>query len=111
MSCRAAFRRFLGALLARPLAVLAQPALFHEHGHGLSFSPDGKTLFAPSHQGLALYHDGRWEEAPGPARGYSGFYRERARPLLVGLYLTTDEGRTWRHAAARGLRGESNGPR
>ena len=149
----------------------AQPMLFHDHGHGLSFSSDGKTLLAPSHGGLAFYEDGAWWEAAGPIQGFSGFsvaehaiyssgharpgvaavasaglirstdggttwhllalageadfrllaagYRSYAiyvvssQPISVmprpGLYMTQDEGKSWRQAAARGLQGEIHG--
>lgn len=164
----------LRALLLAAAAALAigplraAPLLFHDHGHGLSFSPEGKALLAPSHGGLAAYEDGAWWEAPGPAQGFSGFsvaerwlyasgharpqkasgepaglirsadggrtwqrlalggeadfplvaagYRTGAIYVLAarpnsampapGLYLTRDEGRSWRRATARGLEGE-----
>lgn len=140
--------------------------LFHGHGHGLAFSPDGKVLLAPSEKGLAAYEDGAWWQAPGPAQGFSGFsvgeraiyssghapagaaatpaglmrstdarsweplalageadfrllaagYRSGAIYVLnpqpnrvmpsAGLYVTLDEGKTWRGAAARGITGE-----
>ena len=154
------------ALAALRPAHAATPLLFHQHGHGLAFSPDGKLLLAPSEKGLAAYEGGAWWEAPGPAHGFSGFsvaeraiyssgqplagaaapagllrstdggriwqalalagdadlqllaagYRSgaiyvfNAQPNRVmpsaGLYLTMDEGKTWRQAAARGLAGE-----
>jgi photosystem II stability/assembly factor-like uncharacterized protein len=149
----------------------AQPVLFHDHGHGLSFSSDGKALLAPSHGGLAVYEDGAWSEVSGPIQGFSGFsVAERAiyssghwqpgvaaagsaglirstnggrtwQPLALageadfrllaagyrshaiyvvsarpnsampapGLYVTYDEGKSWRRAAARKLAGEIHG--
>lgn len=162
-------RKLLFALVAWPLlALAAQPLLFHEHGFGLSFTPDGTLLLAPSHEGLAAFHDGAWEQAPGAAGGFSGFsitqraiyssghsgpapsasapagllrsedngrtwttlalageadfhllaagydsgaiYVFNTSPNSAmasqGLYLTGDEGRTWRHRPARGLEGE-----
>ncbi len=95
------------------LAVRAQPALFHDHGHGLSFSSDGKALLAPSHGGLAVYEDGAWREAAGPIQGYSGFsVADRAiyasghsRPGIpsahepIGLVRSTDGGRSWQSIA------------
>jgi len=96
-------------------ALYAQPVLFHDHGHGLSFSSDGKALFAPSHGGLAAYEDGAWWEALGPVKGFSGFsVAERAiyssghsRPGVAaagsaGLIRSTDGGRTWHPLALEG---------
>ncbi|MBI2751921.1 MAG: glycosyl hydrolase [Betaproteobacteria bacterium] len=169
MSCVA---RVIAAVLlaASALSLRAQPMLFHDHGHGLSFSSDGKALLAPSHSGLAVYEDGAWSEVTGPIQGFSGFsvaehaiyssgharpevpvhdpvglvrstdrggtweplapalagkadfrllaagYRSNAiyvvnsqpNPAMSarGLYVTHDEGRTWRRAAVRGLEGE-----
>jgi hypothetical protein len=109
-------RAAVGALaatlaLAAP-SLGAQPVLFHDHGHGLSFSSDGKTLLAPSHGGLSVYEDGAWSEASGPVQGFSGFsVAERAiyasghfRPRVpvhdpVGLLRSTDGGRTWQPLA------------
>jgi hypothetical protein len=86
----------------------AQPVLFHDHGHGLSFSSDGKALLAPSHGGLAFYEDAAWWESLGPVQGFSGFsVAERAiyssghsRPGVAaagsaGLIRSGDGGRTW----------------
>ena len=107
--------RVIAALLlaATALALRAQPVLFHDHGHGLSYSSDGKALLAPSHGGLAVYEDGVWWEASGPIQGFSGFsVAERgiyasghARPGIpsahepVGLIRSTDGGRTWQPLA------------
>lgn len=167
------FARVIAAVLlaAAALSLRAQPILFHDHGHGLSFSSDGKALLAPSHSGLAVYQDGIWSEALSPISGFSGFsvteravyssghspsglqprdaiglvrstdggstwqplalagqadlhllaagYRSNALYVLntrpnsampaPGLYLTNDEGKTWRRAAGRGLEGEIHG--
>ena len=93
----------------------AQPVLFHDHGHGLSFSSDGKALLAPSHHGLAVYEDGAWWAASGPIQGFSGFsVAERAiyssghtRPGVAaassaGLIRSIDGGRTWHPLALEG---------
>lgn len=154
-------------------AARAAPLLFHDHGHGLAFSSDGKALLAPSHGGLSVYRDGTWSEVSGQIRGFSGFsvaehaiyssgharpgvpvkdavgllrsrdggrnwtalapalagkadfrflaagYRSKAIYVFNaqlsavmperGLYVTLDEGRVWRRAAARGLEDEIHG--
>lgn len=171
-------RAFVGAvmlLLALTAPSLhAQPALFHDHGHGLAFSSDGKALLAPSHSGLAVYANGAWSEVAGPIGGFSGFsvtkgaiyasghansgVPSRHEPVglmrslnggqtwqaiapslagkadfrlisasygskaiyvanaeanaampFAGLYVTHDEGASWRHVTARGLTGEIHG--
>jgi photosystem II stability/assembly factor-like uncharacterized protein len=98
-----------------PLGRAAAPLLFHDHGHGLAFSPDGRALLAPSHRGVAAYEDGEWWEAAGPDQGFSAFaVTERGlyssghagsgaragRPF--GLARSTDGGRTWRVLALAG---------
>lgn len=109
----------IAAVLAMAAPLLhAQPMLFHDHGHGLSFSSDGKVLLAPSHDGLAFYEDGAWWKALGPVQGFSGFsVAERAiyssghsRPGVAaagsaGLIRSIDGGTTW-HALA--LAGEAD---
>jgi photosystem II stability/assembly factor-like uncharacterized protein len=93
----------------------AQPVLFHDHGHGLSFSSDGKALLAPSHEGLAVYEDGNWWEASTTIDGFAGFsVTERAiytsghsppdvaRRAPLGLVRSTDGGRTWQPLALAG---------
>ena len=162
----------IAALIAATApAFAAPPVLFHDHGHGLSFSSDGKVLLAPSHEGLAVYENGSWRETGGAVQGFSGFsvtenaiyssgharpgasaaasagllrsrdggrtwqplalagqadfrmlaagYRSgaiyvlNARPNAampsMGIYVTIDEGGTWRRAAALGLKGEVHG--
>jgi hypothetical protein len=102
-------------LVAAAPSLHGQPVLFHDHGHGLSFSSDGKALLAPSHGGLAVYEDGGWREVFGPIQGFSGFsVAERAiyssghsRPGIeaagsAGLIRSTDGGRTWLALALAG---------
>lgn len=94
----------------------ANPLLFHEHGHGLAFSADGKVLFAPTRAGLAAYEDHVWWEAGGPPAGFSGFsVTERAiyasghassdalSTTAAGLMRSIDGGRTWEALALGGL--------
>ncbi len=101
-------------------AVLAwpTPAMTLRHVHGLVFSADGKALMIPSHDGLALYRDGRWTKAPGPEHDYMGFARSRDAlyssghpapgsgvPNPFGLLRSRDGGATWER---RGLTGEAD---
>ena len=90
-----------------PHARAAGPLLFHDHGHGLAFSPDGKALLAPTHTGLAAYEDHAWWQVSGPAQGFSGFsvaeraiYSSGHSPASdggtpAGLMRSLDGGRTW----------------
>jgi len=88
------------------------------HVHGLSYSADGKRLMIPSHHGLAVFEDGRWSKADGPAHDYMGFSATRdalyssghpapgtglANPF--GLIKSGDGGKTWKKL---GLEGESD---
>ena len=103
-------------LAVLPAGQAAAPMLFHQHGHGLAFSPDGKVLLAPSEKGLAAYEDGAWWEAAGPAHGFSGFSVAKraiyssglalsATAAPAGLLRSTDGGKTWQALA---LAGEAN---
>jgi len=97
--------------------VHGEPLLFHEHGHGLSFSADGGALIAPSERGLAIYEGGRWDEPAGDSGGFSGFSASeralyssghaQAGHRARGLIRSTDGGRTWRALA---LEGEADFP-
>lgn len=88
------------------------------HVHGLAYSADGKQLMIPSHHGLAVYREGKWSMAPGPAHDYMGFAATRARLYssghpasgsgLVnpfGLIRSGDGGKTWDKL---GLEGETD---
>ena len=46
-----------------PAAVSAAPPVTLTHVHGLAYSADGKQLMIPSHNGLAVYAEGRWSKA------------------------------------------------
>lgn len=122
-------RRLLAAapLLAAFFALSAAPgvpvfaqgaAVTLTHVHGLAYSTDGKTLFVPSHDGLAVYVGGKWSKAPGPQHDYMGFaatkdsFYSSGHPApgsgLVnpfGLMRSTDEGKSW---IKLGLEGESD---
>ncbi len=105
--------RGLGAAgLLAALAVMACPSFGTEpllvHVHGLFFSRDGKSLFVPSHTGLAVFRGGAWSEANGPIHDFAGFsMSEKAMyasghpppgsslPDPLGLVKSTDGGETW----------------
>ena len=86
--------------------------------HGLSYSADGKWIMVPSHQGIAIYEDGRWSKADGPAHDYMGYSATRdalyssghpapgsgpTNPL--GLIKSGNGGKSWKQL---GLEGESD---
>lgn len=88
------------------------------HVHGLAYGADGKRLMIPSHHGLAIYENGKWNKAPGPEHDYMGFSGTATRIYssghpahgsgLVnpfGLLRSLDDGRTWDKL---GLEGESD---
>ncbi len=88
------------------------------HVHGLSYSADGARIMIPSHHGLAVFENGKWSKAPGPAHDYMGFSATRdalyssGHPApgsgLVnpfGLIKSSDGGKTWKKL---GLEGESD---
>lgn len=99
------------ALTAAPAS--AQPIIHHVHG--LAFTPDGGALVVPAHVGLAVYRDGRWNTAPGPAHDFMGFSVANAAiytsghpapgsPLRnpLGLMKSTDGGKTWKQLSLYG---------
>src|SRR3990172_8676737 len=102
----AAVFAFFSNLLVLPRAD-AQSVTLH-HVHGLAFSADGRQIFIPSHNGLAVYSDGRWSMAPGPAHDYMGFsstkqfFYSSGHPAQgaglinpFGLLKSKDGGKTW----------------
>jgi hypothetical protein len=106
----------LGVLAAPPVRAGSPVTLTHVHG--LSYSADGKQLLIPSHHGLAVYADGRWFKAEGPAHDYMGFSATRdalyssGHPAPgseltdpFGLIKSSDGGKTWQQL---GLMGESD---
>jgi len=98
-------------------AATAQSVTLH-HVHGLAYSADGKQLMIPSHDGLAVYRDGKWSIAPGPRHDYMGF-AATAKNLYssghpapgsglvnpFGLIRSRDGGKTWEKL---GLEGETD---
>ncbi|MGH8620562.1 MAG: F510_1955 family glycosylhydrolase, partial [Burkholderiales bacterium] len=91
----------------------AEPILHHIHG--LAFTPDGKALVVPAHIGLAIYRDGHWSLAQGPAHDFMGFsvaknaiytsgHPAPGSPLRnpLGLMKSTDGGKTWRQLSLYG---------
>ncbi|MGQ7957065.1 F510_1955 family glycosylhydrolase [Pseudomonas sp. SP16.1] len=100
------------------LAACGDAAITLEHLHGLAFSPDGQQLSIPSHHGLAVYSQGRWSKAPGPAHDYMGYsvtrqaiyssgHPARGSGMVnpFGVIKSSDGGRTWQQL---GLQGESD---
>lgn len=95
--------------LPRPAA----PLLVHVHG--LAFSSDGRSIFVPSHLGLAVYRDGGWYEVNGPIHDFAGFSMAEAAmyasghppagsslPDPLGLVKSVDQGRSWQLLALGG---------
>ena len=106
----------LGVCLALPASAASSVTLMHVHG--LSYSADGKRIFVPSHNGIAIYSGGKWSKAAGPEHDYMGFsstkqfFYSSGHPApgsgLVnpfGLIKSSDGGRTWQKL---GLEGESD---
>lgn len=106
----------LAAFLASPAR--AGDAAILTHIHGLAFSADGQQLLIPSHNGIAVYADGRWANAVGPAHDYMGFSATRdalyssGHPAPgsnltnpFGLIKSRDGGKSWHKF---GLEGEAD---
>lgn len=97
---------------------LAQGPVTLTHVHGLAYSADGRRLMIPSHHGLAVYANGKWSKAAGPAHDYMGF-AATARHLYssghpapgsglvnpFGLMRSSDGGKSWDKL---GLEGETD---
>ena len=118
LSIRRRIQPMLVALLPLAGAVQADGPVTLTHVHGLAYTADGKQLVIPSHHGLAIYGEGRWSKAAGPAHDYMGFAATRdnlyssGHPApgsgLVnpfGLIRSRDGGKTWQKL---GLEGESD---
>jgi photosystem II stability/assembly factor-like uncharacterized protein len=106
----------LTALPASPTR--AAEAVTLPHIHGLSYSADGQQLLIPSHNGLAIYTNGRWSKAAGPAHDFMGFSATRdalyssGHPAQgskltnpFGLIKSRDGGKSWQKF---GLEGEAD---
>ena len=114
---RAVLLTLVLAASAAPPVHAGEPATL-THVHGLSYSPDGQRLMIPSHFGLAVFENGRWSKAPGPAHDYMGFSATRdalyssGHPAPgsgltnpFGLIKSRNGGSTWQKL---GLEGESD---
>lgn len=79
-----------------------------EHIHGLSYSPDGTTLIAATHNGAHHYKDGNWSGPVGESHDLMGFTLSKqgiftsghpapssTLPNPLGLMKSTDGGKTW----------------
>lgn len=118
LSIRRLFQILMVSLPPLAGAVHAGEPVTLTHVHGLAYSADGKQLMIPSHHGLAIYANGRWSKAPGPAHDYMGFSATRSALYSsghpapgsglinpFGLIKSTDGGKTWDKL---GLEGESD---
>lgn len=114
-------RRRVGSIVAIVLASLAplsaQALVELRHAHGIGYSMDGSQILVPNHFGIAVYGEGGWSKAPGPANDFMGFVvtrdfmfssghlagsRGAANPL--GLIRSRDGGRSW---TTLGFKGEA----
>lgn len=88
------------------------------HIHGLGFSPDGRQLVVPAHDGLRIYAEGQWSTPAVPAHDYMGFvpsddgfyssgHPDPASTLVnpLGLIKSVDGGKT---LVRLGFEGESD---
>ena len=86
--------------------------------HGLTYSPDGKSLLVAHHHGIAVYAAGKWSTSSGPQHDYMGFsatkdsFYSSGHPARgsglsnpLGMIRSTDAGKTW---AKLGLERESD---
>jgi len=105
-----------GILLASPGRAASSITLTHVHG--LSYGADGRQIFVPSHDGIAIYSAGKWSKVAGPENDYMGFtatkrfFYSSGHPApgsgLVnpfGLVKSSDGGRSWNKL---GLEGEAD---
>lgn len=59
----------------------AQASVDMPHIHGLGFSPDGRQLIVPAHDGLRVFAEGEWSVSDAPAHDYMGY-----TPVDEGFY-------------------------
>src|SRR5574341_411167 len=110
--------RCMFALLVAAVAPAALAQITLHHVPGLAYSGDGKRLIIPSHQGLAVYENGKWSKAPGPEHDYMGFVATAKNlyssghpaprsglPEPFGLIRSRDRGKSWDRL---GLEGETD---
>jgi hypothetical protein len=111
-------RMALSLLFAATASTAAAQSITLHHVHGLAYSGDGKRLMIPSHHGLAIFENGRWSKAPGPAHDYMGF-TATAKHLYssghpapgsglvnpFGVIRSRDGGKTWEKL---GMEGETD---
>jgi hypothetical protein len=103
---------------AAPVAQHAAPreSVKLMHVHGLTYSPEGKYIYIPSHLGLAVYDHQSWSIAPGYMHDYMGFvgtkdaFYTSGHPAMgsgfvnpFGLMKSVNGGQTWEKL---GLEGE-----
>ena len=98
-------------------APLAEETVNLRHLHGLGYSADGNRLKIANHYGIAVYSEGRWSKAPGPAHDYMGFAvtgdfiissghpEGSSISRLLGLIRSEDRGKTW---TSLGFEGEAD---
>ncbi|MEO6032863.1 MAG: F510_1955 family glycosylhydrolase [Burkholderiaceae bacterium] len=118
-------KRFSAALLgivfigiAVAASARAGDAITLTHVHGLSYSADGARIMVPSHHGIAVFEDGRWTQAGGPAHDYMGYSAtgdalySSGHPAPgtgltnpFGLIKSSDGGKSWKKL---GLEGEAD---
>lgn len=86
------------------------------HIHGLGYSADGKKIYIPSHDGIVVYSESKWNYAPGDKHDYMGFsnvdngFYSSGHPapgsdLLnpLGIVSSNDEGKTITQLGLEGI--------
>ncbi|MEO8838165.1 MAG: F510_1955 family glycosylhydrolase [Herbaspirillum sp.] len=104
--------------VAQHVATVGASQIELMHVHGLSYSADGKKIFIPSHNGLAVYSNGGWSKLAGPESDFMGFsathnaFYSSGHPAAgssevnpFGVIKSKDGGKTWQKL---GLAGEAD---